>query len=251
MEFLNLKLEARQSRSELHWNRKLTASEQNPYPLAPKDMVGKISPEDYESENERFGLFCSSIMSAEVSSLVEPTFKNLVFPRIDVLGAGLGRDLGWMNQAMDLGCYVKVYDLSRVARERIEKNSDFSKHLGYHLEVVQSEIVSCWNDDEVLIYFASQFVQVQKRAKMQRLMRHFGSILKYSFLGFKPALYLVHPFGKDNLGVTWGDTTPYSEEEIMDAMTGKMGKSLMKVELLGVHSYFHQKYSLLKIQAKG
>jgi len=190
-------------------------------------------------------------MEREVLELAKnPNFKDLAQPRIDILGAGLGRDLLWINQAMDADCYVKVYDMSHVACEGILSNFNYSKHKGYHLEVVQGEIKTHWNSDNVLIYYASQFIQVQKRPRMRSCMRHLGSLLKRSFSGFKPTLYLVHPFGKDNPDAQWGDTTPYSEEEMLDAMERK-GRKEATVELLGVHSYFHQKYSLLKIRNKG
>lgn len=241
--------ELHQSALERHWNRKLTPTLENPFPLAPKDLVrsGKVCQMTYELENERFSNFCSSIMEREILDLAnQPTFKDMIPPRIDILGGGIGRGLEWILEAVTKGFYVKVYDISRVACENIE-----AKFSHYRLEVVQEEITTGWNNDEVVVYFASQFVQVQKTLRMLRLMRHFGGLLNQSFYGFRPRLYLVHPFEKNNQDVLWGDTTPYSEEELLGALVGKKGKSLMKIELLGVHSYFHQKYSLLKIESKG
>ena len=42
----------------------------------------------------------------------------------------------------------------------------------------------------------------------------------------------------------WGDTTPYDECELVEAIGGS---SAVSFETLGKHSYFHQTYSFIRM----
>lgn len=259
-----------------HWNKKLSPHAENPYPLAPKDLVrmGLITPENYNSENEKLSSYCNTMMEDELNRLSgEPEFAKIVRPEIKVFGIGLARDLGWIDKAIYLGFYTTIYDVSSVACQSmlylakgfVTKDFVAEDAPDNRLEVVTGEIEEEWESIQsghTLIIYASQFFQVQKKIKMRRIMRKSVSLVVNSTLEIKPSLYLAHPFKKDNDGscewrgisfptVEWGDTTPYSDGELRAGM-GRLRHS-MRMDLLGVHMYYHQKYSLLKIRyaAKG
>lgn len=251
---------------EQHWNKKLSRDAHNPYPLAPKDLVrmGLVTTENYNLENATLSSYRNIVMENELTLLsCKPEFTKIVRPEVKVFGIGLARDLGWIEKAIHLGFYVTVYDISSVACDImlfLAKSFAARGAPSGRLEVITGEIEKEWESvqsDQTLVVHASQFIQVQKKTKMRRVMRRLGLFLRDGALGIRPSLYLAHPFKKDNEspcewqgisfpGVEWGDTTPYTEDELMRAM-GRLHHS-MKVDLLGVHNYYHQKYSILKIR---
>lgn len=250
-----------------YWDSKLSRNNKNnPFPLAPKDLVrmGLVTSENYQRENKKFSAFTNRIMKRELDVL-EQMFKlgYLICPDIKVFGVGLARGLGWIKKGLAMGIYVKTYDASTVACANVSFLTRNYPNLNL-LDVTQGEIEVEWTGvDNGCMYFLSQFVQVLKKTKMRRVMRKLGSILKTNPLSIKRSLYIVHPLPTDNdrrcewggigfpWGVEWGDTTPYSLDELLDAIGGKKATRRLNVEVLGTHTYFHQKYSFLKIQHKG
>ena len=246
------------NRLERHWNKKLSS----PYPLAPKDLVrmGLVNPENYALENQALSSFRNSMMEKELTRLSSKTeFTNLDFPEIKVFGIGLARDLGWIEEAIRLGFFVSAYDVSSVACDLLSSVTE--KLPRKRIQINTGEIEAWWarieaDANRTMVYHVAQFIQILKKTEMRRLMHRMMVLLDNRPLGIAPSLYVVHPFEKDNCGprkwggisfpygVEWGDTIPYSEDELLDAM----GKRKVKMDLLGVHPYFHQIYSFLKIQ---
>src|SRR3989344_493717 len=244
---------------EKHWNKKLSRDALNPYPLAPKDLVkmGLVNPENYASENQVLSSFRNSIMEKELTRLSsEPGFTSLD-PEIKVFGIGLARDLGWIEEAIHLGFSVSVYDVSPVACDLLSSKLPTRSKL----QINTGEIKAWWTEiemsrDRTLVYHAAQFIQILKKTEMRRLMHRMMVLLDNRPSGIAPSLYVVHPFDKDNRGprewggvsfpngVEWGDTIPYSKDELL----GAIGKRKARIYFLGVHPYFHQTYSFLKIQ---
>lgn len=249
-----------------HWDEKLKPDDDNPYPLAPKDLVrrGLVTRENYADENGKFGRFCSSIMREELNLLGHSIgFSEIVLPQIEVLGAGLARDLNWISDAVKTGFGVKVYDISNVACEYVENRFEGSIQQGL-VRVVNGEAEEMWEEwqvdsERIIACFASQFIQVQKKRKMQKILRFLGSFLekKVGKVKLSRQIYFMHPYRKDNTGpkvwdneelpeVVWGDTTPYDEEEIKCELE-KGSSRKVKIDVLGKHHYYHQEYSFLKI----
>ncbi|OHB14416.1 MAG: hypothetical protein A2431_03505 [Candidatus Zambryskibacteria bacterium RIFOXYC1_FULL_39_10] len=242
------------------WDTELSKDESNPYPLAPKDLVrlGLVDEEVYKSENEKSGSIRNIVMEKELIRISStPEFASIKNPEIKIFGVGLGRDLGWITKAVALGFCVRAYDASPVACNNF---NSLTKDLpAGKAEVIMEDIESQWesielDDANTLAYFASQFIQVQRRVKMRRIMCRLATLLIEGPL--VPSLYLVHPFNQDNCSprewmgtllprVEWGQTIAYSEDELF-CPTGKLRKQL-EVELLGVHTYFHHVYSFLKV----
>src|SRR5690348_1642746 len=70
-----------------YWDGRLTATDKQPFPLAPRDWVerGLVTPRIYRKQNIDWGDFVTNIM------VNEPPLGN-----VSILGAGLTRDLGWI-----------------------------------------------------------------------------------------------------------------------------------------------------------
>lgn len=251
-------LRIERSRLQRHWDKKLSSCITNPYPLAPRDLVrqGLVDGDNYSSENHNFSSFCDSIMNNEISSTHRPV---VACPQIKILGLGISRGLGWIEQAIGLGFYIKAYDISDVACETFSCLVEGFTG-GHRIEVVPGEIESelrlaNMNECDAFVYYLSQFIQVQKVTKMRRILRRLGALIRGAS-GVGRSVYLVHPFGLDNStprlwagkehSVEWGDTIPYSKDEILTAI----GRDCV-LEVLGSHMYYHQQYSLVRIRTKG
>ncbi len=261
---LALRLSA-QLELENHWNRKLKAGKGNPFPLAPRKLSeGIINEENYLQENLSFGGFSSDIMTGQIDDVTREAGAARTNLRVEILGAGLCRDLGWVRDAKKQGFIITIREVCQVGCDSVSNIlcPEFVKSGA--VRVKKGEIEETWSDGEFdapqsVIYFASQFIQVQSRPKMQRIMKRFGSILANQSPAYPDKrIYLVHPFRKDNVGqkewgshrmlVVWGDTRPYDEGELIEAVE-KSGAAVA-CEILGTHAYYHQTYSLIRIMKR-
>jgi hypothetical protein len=268
-----LRLESRLSMIqslERHWNEKLSPSDTNPYPLAPKDLVsrGLVNQENYTEQNALFGRFCSSHMMREIGIFTCSGSMGTLCPVIELFGAGRARDCWWVADAACGGFKMRVRDISAVALSHM--NFVLGPYITARcIDVVEGEIEEGFiekpiDSQRTIAYFASQFIQVQKRRKMQRLLSMLGSFLEqwpYD-TGVKPRIYLVHPFNSDNCNTvvwnghelphaTWGDTIPYERHEITRACErGTRGKKVL-LDVLGQHKYYHQCYSFARVTIAG
>ncbi|MDD5050924.1 MAG: hypothetical protein PHV93_04300 [Candidatus Pacebacteria bacterium] len=244
----------------LHWAKKLTLSEKNPYPLAPSDLVkmGLVTAENYLAQNLLFGQFCTSTMERELLQLsAEPGFAN-AHKEVQVIGAGLARDLYWLQKAAELGMTLTVRDVSGVACANARM---LGERLGIdsQMECLEGEFENGWaqSEETPLVTYASQFIQVQSIRKMRRIMKCFGSLLRTPEDEPRRRLYLVHPLPEDNdtprswnniqlPAPKWGDSLLYKAEDCLKyARCGLNGN--VELDILGKHDYFHQKYSFLRL----
>jgi hypothetical protein len=240
-----------ETEKESEWDSRLTTSRENPYPLAPKDLVrkGLVTEKIYQNENRKFGRFCRQIMLAELPLLAT---GDGTAGDIEVLGAGLSRDLGWIATAVRYGFGVAIRDNSLIACQSAIQSIRLQRII-HGVKVTQTEVESGWKSGEIQdavtsVYYASQFIQVQDKETMHRMMRHLGRFL--GLRGKQRVLYLVHPRGEDNPPekVEWGKTTPYFDEELRAPLEeGLNGKVLMRGIAENMHH--HQHYTLFKCTA--
>lgn len=248
-------------RLERHWSNKLLLCESNRYPLAPVDLKesGLVIEGEYVFQNAAFGRFVSSKMREELSFL-DKKLLCLNNPVIEIFGAGLARDLGWIRTAVSLGCKVNIRDVSRVAIEYASRaftdlvSRDSVRFIEGEIETtLKSEPI---DPARVVIMFGSQFIQVQKKPKMRRLMACLGTFLDSEIGGHSRRAYLVHPFDCDNSSpiewggkqfsrVKWGDTIPYDEKELVEAASRSCRSGVVRCRHIDRHAYFHQIYSLI------
>jgi hypothetical protein len=250
-------------RLEHHWDDKLSPGQKNPYPLAPKDLVkgGRITQENYQEQNKAFGDFSAQRMRTELGMLPQSSDGGNRL-RIEVLGAGLARDLGWIPYAVELGFRVNIRDISNVATDYAIATFKQLIH-ERKIDVINGEVEEMFADDMrltsdgLIAYFASQFFQVQPKRKMRTMLQRIGQVLGANT---QRRLFMIHPFDSDNNTATtwgsetfpaveWGDTRPYEGHELRRALQ-KQYSGIIDVETVATHHYFHQRYSFLKIYVK-
>jgi len=230
------------------WRAKLTKSKVNPWPLAPFDLVarGEVNKENYRIENQKWGRIWSELMVAEL-----PTLRN---GHIEVFGAGLSRDLGWIPAAaFSFNCTVTIRDSEPTALRKARGFLNL-QHPWIHVKVraLKTEIPGCWDtgavrDDATKAYFASQFLEHQ-REEINHILNHFGA-----FVG-EPGkvVYIITALKEDNdeKKVLWDSAELLSKDEIVANLFEGLGREPI-VDTIGTHKYFdHRHYSLLRITAK-
>ncbi len=249
---------------EDYWNEKLSLQ----WPLSPRDLRGRglIHYDNYKKQSGLFGAFCTITMMKELRSLAKEAGFEAKKPWwIEVCGIGLAsRDLRWLGSAVDVGFNLRARDISSVAIERARKV--FHEYISNdRLDVIAGEIEDTWESipidpKKTVVYFASQFFQIFSRKKMRKTLGHLGHILGQCPKGsrIKPRIYLVHPLPEDNTGpkswngvdlpgVQWGDTTPYSLEELREAVERQLEGKKVAIEALSKQLFYHQTYTFLKI----
>lgn len=250
-----------------HWDNKLSASTHNPWPLAPHDLVriGKVHHDNYLHENGKFTGFCTSHMLSELDSIYQSTKSKPVRPRrIEVLGPGLGnRDLRWLGTAIEDSFNFNVRDISTIAMKNIHLLFQQFIDEG-RIKIIIGEIEQTMrkikvDPHETIAYFGSQFFQVLNRKKMRNTLAKLGSILSQwpKDVVPKPRVYIVHPLPEDNEGpkvwngidlpgVEWGDTIPYSLDELLEAFECELCGRKGIADVRGKASYYHQRYSFIR-----
>jgi hypothetical protein len=257
---LEAQLNVEQVLKERHWNNAVTVSEENPYPLAPADMVRKreVDQDSYERWTYLFTRDCKGIMLPEIPIIAgEPGFPK--GPRgLVVGGAGLLRDLEeWLEEAQ--ASQFSTITIVDCSSKPCDKALEFiEKHSLVSAKVLYKELEDAWDDGSIddrntLMYYCGQFVQNQDRAAKDRMLEHFGRFLRMEtipgVLGRR--VYLLHPLGEENPYdlVEWNNTVPYTLQELHDPLKkGFDGPVLMKV--IGKHHFFgHQWYTFFRISA--
>ena len=226
----------------IDWNSVLT----DEFPLAPKDLMekGLVKKKEYGDQNRSLAGFVHRTMKTELLRLNRPG-------RIEVLGFGLGRDLGWIPSVIrHLGYRVAITDGSAVAcanaRQRLRHWRLLRRVEMRHLCVEEAWETGQIDEAEVVAYYGGQFIQVQDLDTMWAMLAHLGAFLALP----GRAIYLLHARGEDNDSeeVRWGKSTPYFEDDLRAPLEeGLSGQ--VKIHVVEQHMYFHQKYSLLRIRA--
>lgn len=200
-------------RAEIDWDHKLT----QPFPLAPRHLL--VDAESYRLANVRFGRdFCGRLMREQISHLPKTG-------EIQILGAGLCRDLGWIKFAARKGFRIKIWDKSPIAFANARQFVKFHG-LTRRVQVVQAEVMSALEKGKVINeatvgIFASQFIEHQGEA-LGVLMQHLGKFLR------SPGrrVWIVLPPFEDNPPdtVKWESTEPPNAVEwqmpLKDAIEG-------------------------------
>ncbi len=241
---------------EAYWDHSLTPSKENPFPLAPPDKVkeGLVSVLSYQKQNL---LLAEKSLQVMVPELIEIT-KSRGFekgPRgIEVLGAGLMRDLGWLTSTPATQFSVSIRDCSSVACEHAET---FVKKHRISAKVHKMEVEEGWKSGQIddrgtILYYAGQFIQNQYYEAVCRILEHLGRFLATETEDgvLRRKVYFLHPRGEDNPTdrVQWKNTTPYWDIELRASLEkGFGGKVLM--ETIGKHDHFHQRYTFFRISA--
>ena len=237
------------------WDYALTPSEDNPFPLAPKDLVDqkKMTQEIYEGENEKLKNFALEKMLEELKTLSrDPSFSETSPKVIEVMGVGLMRDLWWIQYFGDR-LKIIIRDKFNVPLEKAEEFiTDYKLK---NIETQQSSIEDAWasgeiNDDETIAYYGGQFMQNQDKATKDRMLKHLGT-----FLGLPSSpprrIYLLHARGEDNpkRTVLERNSIPYTDKELQKPLEEGLGRKV-KMEVMGTHKYHHHNYTLFRIMAE-
>lgn len=241
---------------EVYWDRTLTLSEENPFPLAPSDKVesGEVNAESYLEQNKLLTNVSNEIMVLELNHIVKESGFAAGPTGIEVLGAGLLRDLLWLCHAcISEFSPISIRDSSVVACANAL--NFLEEHSLSDIRLDHVEIESAWknaqiDDLETILYYAGQFIQNQDQKAKDRIMKHFGKFLKIPNNEgvLCRRVYLLHPFVEDNplTRVVWRNTTPYSREELLTPLEKGFGGKV-EMEIIGQHNYFHQLYSFVRL----
>ncbi len=244
-----------QTAMELYWDNHLTPSDENPYPLAPPDA--NVTPESYIAEEGSLINAGKVVMIPEIARICgEPGFNK--GPKgIDVLGAGLLRDLHWVSYAANMPFSpITIVDSSMVAyyniRNFVEK---YQLHFVDYKHKDVMEAIKCGDilTKETLVVYLSMLAQNMKEGEKSELMQFLGSFLR------RPTgkgrrrrrVYLLHPRGEDNPpeSVKWRNTIPYFDAELRDPIEKGFGGPV-QMDIIAQHMYFHQKYSFIRFMGE-
>ena len=239
---------------EAHWDRKLRSR----FSLAPRDLVreGGITKEKYERENAILGSFSSYHVVKELRRLrYEVAPNKLHYANVAILGIGLTRDWGFVSSANELGMEVKAFDVSTVAcrngdrffRWLSKRPCPFPAVQNYveHAEAGKSDLGDLVDFQNTFLIYAGQFIQILSTAPKDRVMSDMGRFLKLPHR----RIIFVHPFPNDNSGVEWGDTTPYSMDEIVNPLEASLSAKV-EVKFFQHCRYFHHVYAAVRLKEK-
>ncbi len=238
------------------WEKKLTANEDNPLPLAPRQYrkpISKYSKEEfleieskYRLENKRYGNLCSSFAIAELDDIAKAAGQNSIgMSFINVLGSGLARDLGWLKYAHSeynaTGVILEAcLQAVKNAERRLKEYGVLDYNSLEHVEVIGGEEITT----NTMFTFASGFIQILKPELMTKVMRRLGQTLDRNH----SRLMLVHATDDSNPGVLWGDTTPYTIPELLVPLEEGLGRAV-KFFHRGNIPYWHHNYDCIVFEA--
>ncbi len=224
-----------------YWDSRLRQSQDNPFPLAPADLLkkGLVNAANYSTQNMRFGLFCQRKMLAELENLNRDG-------EIEIFGIGLARDIGWVLKAIEhFG--VKMWDHSTVARQNATLVLRPRTWLQM-VEIAEGEVMKGWKAGQidregVMAIYASQFLEHQGDA-LKSFAYHFGKFLRVP----DRRIYLVLPRLEDNPPdkVKWDSAVPPLDHEWQVPLNEGFG-GLTNICKLGTHKYFHRRYTFFRI----
>jgi hypothetical protein len=240
----------------LKWKNKLRVGEMNPFPLAPIEFrkhKDAFTPTEYaeylkkyNAENKKYGTLCNRFVQAELIDM-ERTYGIYAMreSRFNVMGAGLARDISWMKYANEnLGMTGIIYDACSDAVKNAKRVLKRLKVL--HRNVID-EIEVRGNSEISLkakFTFASGFIQILPPDNMKAVMRMLGTALKEP----QSRLMLIHATDRSNPNVLWGDTTPYSVEELLLPLEEGLG-AIAKVHHRDNIPYWHHEYECLVFES--
>lgn len=226
-----------------YWDFRLRQSLENPFPLAPEDLLkkGLVNEINYFTQNRRFGLFCRRKMLAELETLDHNG-------EIEVFGIGLARDIEWVLEAIKhFG--VKMWDHSTVACQNA-KHTLRPRTWLQMVEIISMEIMTGWkaghiDQEGVMAIYASQFLEHQGN-ELKSFAYRFGKFLRVP--GRK--IYLVLPRLEDNPRdkVKWNSAVPPLDHEWQVPLNEGFG-GRTNICVLGTHKYFHRKYTFFRLSS--
>lgn len=238
-------------RLEYNWDKALLMSPENPFPLAPTDLVhkGLVTRALYAQQNKRWQNAWGRLMILEFQRLARKKGESSR-NRIEIWGSGLSRCLiGWVPHIPTF-FEVGIRDKSLVACAEAMRWV-WRLQLGERVKVSHGDLES-WelfsqkDDGKTVAKYQSQFIQNQPFDVMEDMMRHNGYFLRNP----GTVVYMIHACGEDNPEdkVEWRNTTPYTVPELRSPLEeGLGGPAEMKV--LKKHKYYHQTYTLFRITA--
>lgn len=220
-----------------YWDSKLSGDRA----LAPRDLHDSLSQSEYDEGNRDFGRFSSLYIKTELELMDSLHGRDsLADGYVSIAGIGLGREIGFVKTAMQMGMKINIHDVSEKALSMVEKKiAKFSPGIRsrvttYHEEIDGSEgqIV---HDSKLIIM--SQFLQILEPGVMLAVMRS----LAVNFQQCEECrLIIIHPFhNEENVG--WGDTNPYSLDELLDPLNKELNGEMVGVVRQGPteqHEYF-------------
>ncbi len=238
------------------FTKKLTQSEDNPFPLAPVEFrkpVVSYTLEDlvkiqdrYNRENESWGVDSDKYAMAELDSLNKMVGQHVMCSSsFNVLGPGLVRDIGWTKYANEqYGMTGHFYEACDAALGYCTAKLANMEVLNRN-HVKQVEVKGFGEvNSSALFTFGSQFVQLLKPKVMRRVMTMLGENLNK----YPSRLMLIHPFPEDNQGVRWGDTRPYTADELRKPLEQGLGRRVA-MHRRGEIRYWHHTYACVVFEA--
>ncbi|MFZ2149630.1 MAG: hypothetical protein WAV15_00505 [Minisyncoccia bacterium] len=238
---------------DYNWDFALSPSDENPYPLAPKDLLekGLVNPAYYAWENERWERRWGQKLWQEV--------RKIKPGHIEYFGWGLGRDgKKLVPKAVAKGHSVAITDCSTVACKNATEFVE-EEGLAGKVTVRQADILNAWasrkiNPKKTNVIIASQIFQNETGDRKWLMMRWLGNFLATPPFSRRVA-FIIHARGEDNPEgtVEWRHTIPWTDEELFAGLEFEMNEAvpglLPSIKVVGQHNYFHQKYTLFRITA--
>lgn len=254
---------------EAKWNNKLTPSVENPFPLAPKDLVrlGLVTPKNYAEQNRVWRKEVLKVFSGELREIEEyftslsPEVHVPLLPRFcshvwEFLSWGLGRErlaaAAVSKNKYRFGVVIRDNCSSACRRAR-----SWSRVQKLDWQVEHGEILLAWakghikvNDTFALV--VSQLVQICTPENARWFMELFAAFLIIPMPDGCPArrVYMIHATLADNthegVSVEWGDTTPYDIGELKELAENRAGRSI-EFKTLHIFKYYHQTYRVLRL----
>lgn len=224
------------------WNDKLS----KPHSLAPRNIGGLISDEEYNNHNDSFSDFCSNYFKSQLE-IMNSEETDLDGFEVTIVGLGLARGLKFIPFANDLNLTVNLFDVSDVAianAKKVLKKMNALKQNGLHqIEITGSEGEIPTDSKLVCV---SQFVQILT----PELMFGFMKWLKDPMQLRNARIAMIHPFGSDNPNAHWGDTTPYELFELIEPIESATGTTVSCSEILKFNYFNCHIYSAFTLSLK-
>lgn len=251
-----------------HWKTKFTATPNNPYPLAPGQLVKMDLVNNFVYTRQELSLrwFCTWAMLREaykIESEIEPgEYGNI----LEVWGSGLGRDLGLLRYFLDLKFRAVIRDNCTLA---CQKASAFAQDqgIGERVEVKQCDIIQSLHDLDLagtaVIYLAQCFLQILTEEDERLIMKTLGQFLASARTRRAPKrrVYILTARRQDNnkpvkwrgklfKTVEFGESALYNHDQILQpAQEGFGSAEGLDLRVVAKHNYYHQKYVLLRMMA--
>jgi hypothetical protein len=197
------------------WDDKLSRAQ----PLAPRDLQGQLTQGEYDIFSNEFDKFCERYVVSELQLMnADLGVGSLTDYSVAVLGSGLGRGLGFIPSAIDLGMKINLYDLSLKALEfskrRLNKLPKSVRKLVrdntyFHHEQIQGLEGQVGYDSKLIVM--SQFLQILPPCIMRAVMKSCAENLRQCF---DCRIVIIHRVD-NHVDDIPGDTRRYTEADLL------------------------------------